>query len=1028
MATQVVPSELDLDDNSDGEYEDETAQSVAPLRVQQQDPAQMVFEQIVQDAEHDKLNLADFTFRQGFRKKYSQYFNARVQPENQTLFHFVVGKIGHRYLTRLLVRDCPHQLEMVDDSGMTPLYTAIVRNNPTAFTAILEKPKNQNTKHRNPDDLLRVACEHGRNSIHAAIIKKIEAKFVLELISKASEETLCMQDYDGLTPLHLAVQYSQCSESQMGIVRELISRGDKALDKFSKNPPNLSVYEYHKHTREEAQKQRLRTNYGGKIGHETADNRTLSSGTDLAKKVQELGQPLDNHSTNIHSLDKSQSFVFDVPVSNGVKAGSPEEQRNDVHNQGVSPASVTVVEQNHNEAASRHHPERDAPKEEWAGKILQEIKLQYLRSTFRSTRHPAPRDQSQALRFIYGANIEDRNLCFDYSKVTKPVLPNSFRQSFAHMNFDNVLRYVAFNKIEVHIPASKSTQQQAKKSVQQLGRGRTDLTFFFQWLREKNVDHILKVVVDDWPERPHSDKAIEDCLKQFEVERLEWRKLDICSETLLNSCRAVSHLNLWWSGNRAILRSWSEPEGLAKLEKLETITLLWDSAQVLDSAEQIQLYIAEFRRRLGRAVRNFELAKKDGNVGPHIRRLERINTGDDKNEFTGLRTIMIEEIQENNPRKDDGASRGKPLRLINQRNLSAHRWLNCMDTFADEIQNVKTPLTKHDELRRDITVALVDDGVNVDMPTIAGKVIGGATFDHWDPYENGPSPYFVSTSGHGTVMADMICRVCPTAKLSVYKLETHSSESSMNGSQTHNQIVTKSAALAVKAAVARGVDIISISWTVKKPRDTEPDAELKKLGDAIKLALDKGILIFCAAGDAGNFSDEEYPYDFDRNRIIRIGAATEDGRPWDRSGDPHKLDFVFPGYSIASRNARSDDDFPAEFQENTGSSVATALAAGLAALVLHCVRLAAILKENDTQTGSSDAEGLVKASQLKDLKDYRNMKAVFEKIGVDREKYKFIEVWKCFEVPAEIMKSREIGKVPKVLMELAVKFVSSKSN
>lgn len=232
---------------------------------------------------------------------------------------------------------------------------------------------------------------------------------------------------------------------------------------------------------------------------------------------------------------------------------------------------------------------------------------------------------------------------------------------------------------------------------------------------------------------------------------------------------------------------------------------------------------------------------------------------------------------------------------------------------------------------------------------------------------------------------------------------------------------------AVRAAVDRDIDIISISWTVKKPRDAEQDADLNKLGDAIKLALDKGILIFCAAGDAGNFSDEEYPYEFDRNRIIRIGTATDDGRPWGRSGDPHNLDFIFPGYDVVSRNTRPDENFPTGFRENTGSSVATALAAGLAALVLHCVRLAAILKEDDTKTGASDAEGLVEASQLKALKDYRNMKALFEKIGVDREKHKFIEVWNRFEGPAEALRSGQ-GKVSKVVMELAVKFVSSKMN
>jgi hypothetical protein len=107
--------------------------------------------------------------------------------------------------------------------------------------------------------------------------------------------------------------------------------------------------------------------------------------------------------------------------------------------------------------------------------------------------------------------------------------------------------------------------------------------------------------------------------------------------------------------------------------------------------------------------------------------------------------------------------------------------------------------------------------------------------------------------------------------------------------------------------------------------------------------------------------------------------------------------------------------------------VATALAAGLAALVLHCVGLAAIFKENDAITGSTDAEGLVEASQLSSLRDYRNMKTVFEKIGVDRDKHKFIEVWNRFEGPAETLRS-DPGKASKVIMELAIRLVSSKFN
>jgi hypothetical protein len=150
------------------------------------------------------------------------------------------------------------------------------------------------------------------------------------------------------------------------------------------------------------------------------------------------------------------------------------------------------------------------------------------------------------------------------------------------MHFDSVLRYVAFHKVELQTPPARNTGVQAKKLASQPkpGRGRKDLPFFFKWLREKDVKHIIKVIVDDSPERPHSDKAIEESLKDFKVESLEWRKFDICPETLFTACRDARNLSLWWSGNRATLRAWSESEGLAKLEKLETVHLLWNSGEV----------------------------------------------------------------------------------------------------------------------------------------------------------------------------------------------------------------------------------------------------------------------------------------------------------------------------------------------------------------------------------------------------------------------------------------------------------------
>lgn len=224
--------------------------------------------------------------------------------------------------------------------------------------------------------------------------------------------------------------------------------------------------------------------------------------------------------------------------------------------------------------------------------------------------------------------------------------------------------------------------------------------------------------------------------------------------------------------------------------------------KVLEPVDDIYSYIESFKVRLAKSVREFELAKHAGGQQPNsnglIRRTTDIEALDTKEEAP-LRSIDVDIIEDSIPRIEDGASTGsqaKSLTTHNRGNLSAHRWLNCMDAFADEIQNVPVPPhPQHEDLRRDITIALIDDGVNLHTPTVAGKVIGGETFDRGGPGDNGPGPYFLSDSGHGTVMADMICRVCPTAKLYVFKLETHYSQDATVDGQSHSQIVTRSAAL-----------------------------------------------------------------------------------------------------------------------------------------------------------------------------------------------------------------------------------------
>jgi hypothetical protein len=402
MASQTVPPPRNAGDSSDDDYlsDDQDPALITP----RQDPAIKAFERIVTDAAEGRLKLSKFEQRSEFRKKYSQYFEARIDPERQTFFHYIANKLAHKGLALLLMNECRHQLEMVDQSGKTPLYTAILRNNVKVFNVILEGPKKSEGEKKSSDDMLKVRCEYGRNGIHAALLAPgIDERDVIALIERASEETLCMQDDDGLTPLHLAVEYNRCSESQLRIIRELISRGDKALDKFTKNPADLSVYEYHEYTRAKAQK-RSRTALGAGRDWEATSNGAHGVRTDSGQAVERAAR---THSHNLTADGLNVERESHGSLRNGVKPRSLGQSRLTNFNQDAESAfETTSSEQHHSEAASRHLTESETVKNEWADKIRREIKLLYLRTTFRSPDRPYPRDQGQAQRFIHGANIE----------------------------------------------------------------------------------------------------------------------------------------------------------------------------------------------------------------------------------------------------------------------------------------------------------------------------------------------------------------------------------------------------------------------------------------------------------------------------------------------------------------------------------------------------------------------------------------------------------------------------------------------
>lgn len=155
-----------------------------------------------------------------------------------------------------------------------------------------------------------------------------------------------------------------------------------------------------------------------------------------------------------------------------------------------------------------------------------------------------------------------------------------------------------------------------------------------------------------------------------------------------------------------------------------------------------------------------------------------------------------------------------------------------------------------------------------------------------------------------------------------------------------------------------------MSWTIYQTREQGDNASgITKLKDAIEYAGRKNVIMFCASEDRG-FSSSEQPYpatDCNPNILKCVGAA---GTYGERSQyvNPNHIDYLFPGeiavaYKLSTGESRV-----------SGSSAATALAAGLAGLILWCDALSA-MKPGNSQSLSGSGKPLVRTASTSSMTD-----------------------------------------------------------
>lgn len=202
---------------------------------------------------------------------------------------------------------------------------------------------------------------------------------------------------------------------------------------------------------------------------------------------------------------------------------------------------------------------------------------------------------------------QDVQVSFDYDSLPRKIPWTEFLKRFGadatsdRLKFDSVLQYVTFPKVQVFAKgrhADREREAEEQSGIRQIGVfGRKDMKYFFDWLYNKGVRHIIALSVEDSSdpgEKVHSDQVIQESLERFTIERLDWRKTDLDPETILHigskASRAgysttgneknsqpipqqLRQLSLKWSGSNSVLRAWSEPEGLSLLPRLQRINI-----------------------------------------------------------------------------------------------------------------------------------------------------------------------------------------------------------------------------------------------------------------------------------------------------------------------------------------------------------------------------------------------------------------------------------------------------------------------
>ncbi|GAW22634.1 hypothetical protein ANO14919_121760 [Xylariales sp. No.14919] len=450
----------------------------------------------------------------------------------------------------------------------------------------------------------------------------------------------------------------------------------------------------------------------------------------------------------------------------------------------------------------------------------------------------------------------------------------------------------------------------------------------FKWLELGGVKTIRHLSIPDSTTRPMCDIIVHEYItKRFSIEKFDWRKLDINLKILtVGTKNEFTELTLYSSGNWGVLYHWASGEGLMALKKLKLVTInivqldpsIYNKAQVQHNRLSRE-YEEAFRKRIEKLKPSFELRinikqKWDYPVTrsleskePFVPNLQLLD------QLDPCHRLIYNLCNSNAYDSSQDNTRGRASRP--QR--GGHGKGSDQAVYQRKLKELtQEPSFNIRDCR--VKVAILDNGADRIRSSIRGQIAKGVSYVTGGTTSGQILPWWMVSDPHGTQMASLIAKANPFCRLYIARV-----------GRGRKDILPKHAAEAIDWAIKQNVDIISISWVMKKDH-----AELKSAINRAVTGEGKGrpTLVFCSTADEGVYSGTIYPASYDG--VVNVAATDQYGHMTPASANG--VDILVPGENITADGPSYMEKYSSS--RVSGSSVATATAAGIASLALLLLR------------------------------------------------------------------------------------------